>query len=981
MRISFPAFCLFFLNSFVYSQNEKIVAFTINEGLPSNHIYSCIEDNKGFLWIATDAGVARFDGKHFQIFTTENGLSDNEVLEIVKEQNGTIWINSFKQSPAYFDEAKNKFIVAIDNFKLNKLSGTTNMSLFALPDSGVVYHNENGSFIFYNKKLDSISSSIKNKMLVFGKIKKNEQWFYKRIIGKNKWRSELIYKNILLKKTDHILLKEKFEKYIHFLNNDDKLYLTNLESGKCFIYSNFKSNPLQYQIDSIDLKESISYVGALEKYIYFTTHSGEVKIYSKQSLKFERTISGNYLANNIFIDSKQNTWVATVDKGLIVYTNTPLNKIQLPIAFQHNNFLSIAKKADTILAGTYYGSVVAYAKNNFQLHQIIEKKPSRQRKIIVAKNDIFSISEDGIYVNYITKLNNPQGLLVKGKTGLIYNDTLLLIGNVVGIQHINLANYKCNISTRFKRVICLSKSKDGKVYYGSTDGLYTYDVNTQQSNSLQYIHPKLSQRIVAITITQDSLIWVATANNGVLVLKKDSVIRHITTENGLASYSAKCMAASELNQVWIGTSAGISKIKYQIYNKQFQYKIQNLTITDGLPSNEINEMIYSNDTMYIATSNGIGIVPKSILIPQFNIPVYLIDIKINQQTKNISDKYDLDVNEQNIQMNFAAVELSGHFKKLQYKFDNQSQWLDLNNMTLSLQLTSGDYKVLVRALDVNGNISNEILKLRFIVATPIWKKYWFWIIILLMSQFFLYLFVNRIQINRRNNKMAKELATVQTAALEQQAFTSLMNPHFIFNALNSIQNFINKQDRQNANRYLTDFASLIRKNFEGAQESFIALEQEIENLKIYFRLEQMRFENKFSYTIEIDDKIDLDEWMIPSMMLQPLIENSLLHGIMNSAVKGQISIHINLEIDNLRIVIVDNGIGIDNSKNFNKFNLHKSRGMGLILKRIQALNQLIKHPIVFNTSIAYNDDKNPGTKISILIPLNLYESWLKVQSK
>jgi hypothetical protein len=176
-------------------------------------------------------------------------------------------------------------------------------------------------------------------------------------------------------------------------------------------------------------------------------------------------------------------------------------------------------------------------------------------------------------------------------------------------------------------------------------------------------------------------------------------------------------------------------------------------------------------------------------------------------------------------MQFAGIELSGHFKNLQYSLDENGKWTNLDENTLTVQLNSGTHIVKVRAVDVNGNISDKILKIGFDVTTPFWNAIWFWAVIAIILQSIIIYLINLRQKKRKEAKLAKKNAGVQIASLEQQAFTSLMNPHFMFNALNSIQHYINVQDRQNANRYLSDFASLIRKNFEAAQQSFIPLEQ------------------------------------------------------------------------------------------------------------------------------------------------------------
>ena len=236
------------------------------------------------------------------------------------------------------------------------------------------------------------------------------------------------------------------------------------------------------------------------------------------------------------------------------------------------------------------------------------------------------------------------------------------------------------------------------------------------------------------------------------------------------------------------------------------------------------------------------------------------------------------------------------------------------------------------------------------------------------------------KLKRRKNKIALEYANLQTAALEQQSFTSLMNPHFIFNALNSIQHYINLQDRKNANRYLSDFASLIRKNFEAVQQYFMALDQEIENLKIYLRLEKMRFTEKLDFQIEFDEAIDIEHIMIPTMMLQPLLENAILHGIVPSSLPGNIIIKFSHSPNYIIIEISDNGIGIKNSQKIKQpSELHKSRGMELINKRIAALNHFSILPITISQSSILDSPSNPGNRTIISIPIDLYKNWLTRQ--
>lgn len=959
------------------AQKSEYTAYTVANGLPSNHVYQCVQDNNGFLWVATDAGIARFDGKYFQVFTTADGLPDNEVIHVAKEKNGRIWVNCLRQSPAYFDEIKNKFVTVEINKGDNKKSGTVGMSLYALPDSGVVYLNEYGSFVFINRKLVPAHGDLGSPHT---RILSNNDG---SIVSMARGRKDGLLKFFHIKNDkviDSCVVKLHSNIFSSSSIHLDNLYLQDYEKGIINRFYNFTFNPLRYQVDSIKTSEPFFSLGFTGSYLYTLSNSGKIYVYNKHTLQQEQSLNGDYLPNSYFIDNKGDIWISTVDKGLLVHRNTKLTLVKIPTNFSHTNFISLAYQNHKILAGNYYGEVIESNSNDFSTYTIIKKTPSRIRKIITSKNDVYTISEDGIYLNYTTPIHYPlTKRIATGKTAIQYNDSIIIIGTVVGLMHLNTITKNISKSVRYKRVVTLAKSKEGLLYFGSTDGLYRYDIVNDQFESLSRLHLQFSQRIAGITITADGLIWVATSGNGLVVMRDNKVITHLTEKQGLISNASRSTTIGKRKQIWLGTTKGISIVNYSIIKDSLVYKVQNLSSDDGITSNEINEMITVNDTVYAATGAGISIIPTDISIPRFNIPVQLIQVTINQRDTILAKHYRLTDKDQYIQMRFAAIEIGGHFKNLQYTIGENQQWTDLNGMTLNLKLTSGKHNVKVRAVDANGYASEQVATFEFHIDTSLYKTFWFWLIITVISQLSIIYWINQKRKKRREVKLNKEILNVETAALEQQAFTSLMNPHFMFNALNSIQHYINVQDRQRANRYLSDFASLIRKSFEAAQKFFIPLEEELENIRIYLRLEQMRFPEKFTYRIDIADKLDLEKWMIPTMMLQPLLENAILHGLMPSSSLGQLTIRIEEQGTNLIIEISDNGIGIQNSQLFHQQTLHKSHGTQLIRKRIAALNHFGKDPINIQVTSAYNDLKNPGLSIKLTIPFGLYNAWLAVQ--
>jgi LytS/YehU family sensor histidine kinase len=207
------------------------------------------------------------------------------------------------------------------------------------------------------------------------------------------------------------------------------------------------------------------------------------------------------------------------------------------------------------------------------------------------------------------------------------------------------------------------------------------------------------------------------------------------------------------------------------------------------------------------------------------------------------------------------------------------------------------------------------------------------------------LFIMRINREKRERYQESLEFKAKLLTLEQQTLNASMNRHFIFNSLNSIQYFINTQDKLSANKFLSNFAKLIRKNLDSSAEDggLVSLQEELERLELYLSLEAMRFKDRFDYRISIDHRIDTESIKIPSMLFQPYVENSIIHGIlpMNDQ-KGKIEVVLKLEHNKLLVQIDDNGVGIDKSLQNKGLTSgdHQSKGMEITSKRIDILNKI-----------------------------------------
>lgn len=440
MRCTTLGLLIFFIQNQCIAQQNNYTAFTVNDGLPSNYIYRCVEDDKGFLWVATDAGIARFDGKRFQVFTTEHGLPDNEVLAIVKENNGRIWINCFKQSPAYFNEIQNRFINATEDTNLAKIKeGTIAMRAFTLQNGGVMFINEKGSFIVRYNTITPYHIGVRNDYILIKENKDSSNLG----IGVTLANTEKKIKIYQIKNAvylDSMVLKTFNLKQSGLLGpglSDGKLYLFNEMMGKCYVVSNFTTHPLSFKIDSISIPEPFNNYEFNNTSFYLLGVSGKIYLFNKKTLQAEEVVTGNYLTNSIFKDSKNNLWVSTIDKGLLMYKKKQFGMVDMPDKFTHSNFLSIARKQDgTLVAGNFYGEVLEIKDKKINSHTIPEKtRIARQRKILLSQNKVFTFSESGIYINYTKKLSNA-------KTAIAYNDSIILFGKYSGLQKINTITEK-----------------------------------------------------------------------------------------------------------------------------------------------------------------------------------------------------------------------------------------------------------------------------------------------------------------------------------------------------------------------------------------------------------------------------------------------------------------------------------------------------------------------------------------------------------
>ncbi|MCH2224961.1 MAG: histidine kinase, partial [Crocinitomicaceae bacterium] len=292
-------------------------------------------------------------------------------------------------------------------------------------------------------------------------------------------------------------------------------------------------------------------------------------------------------------------------------------------------------------------------------------------------------------------------------------------------------------------------------------------------------------------------------------------------------------------------------------------------------------------------------------------------------------------------------------------------------------LGSGSYRFLLIAANEDGVWSDDPLIFNFTVETPVWRRTWFIVVTILMILIILFLLyritTNRIQ-RRAEEKQKQVLIEKNFLELEQKALRLQMNPHFIFNALNSIQSLIGTEKETEARYYLAKFSRLMRQILNNSRKSEITLEEEINTLENYLLIEQFCSGNSFEYFVETEDELETDFINIPPMLIQPFVENCIKHGFKRSTNNTNI-IKISCEENSglLIFTIEDNGIGREKSAEINmnsKETYHESTSMRVINQRLDLLNADNAYRSLEIVDLSDEENRPMGTRIIIRIPID-----------
>lgn len=938
--------------------------YTINDdnGLPSNEVYDLAQDSFGFMWVGTNAGLYRYDGTDFTAYnnTAHRGKA---ISHLRIDGTGKLWCQNFTGQI---------FSVSADTLKqeYDWSKRIKNFPVFCFDKQHHIWiSGDSGLYLYNGKAMVSYTGSAQLRSVPGSSVFVDMRWHNNRLYFSEKKAIGYIQngKVTILEKTDRparlaeltlmssfhtvqsrLLLLTRTEKAntLWEVRNDSVCWLTELPATLGRVYSMHNDGAGKLWIGGS--------LGTLcYDYNLQPLYNGQLLFKDKSISKVLLDKEGNYwfstLQDGIYVVPGTDVWIYTSANSALADTRvkqlTRDENGNLYIGYQNGQVTRYhlqSGKATTITLPTTPTDVQAMEYN------------AAAQKLVVAQNKTWLINTATMQPVPVQGISNVKAMAqVSGDT--------FLFGSVITSC---LLTVKPNIDTLFflrnKRTRTVFADTARREWWlGHTDGLWLWAGG--QLTELTYKGHAISA--TDIVQTTNGMIWVSTLTDGVLGYSNRQPVIQLKDETGIRHGFVRKMAANG-NTLWIAAEDNLTV--YDVTTKATQHYSR----FDGLPSNEITDIEFLNNKILLATPKGLVEIPEGFNPVNPVAPsIFISGVAVNERDTLMAEKYTLAFKDNNIRISFKGIAFRSHGQfSYKYRLLGLNHWWVTTNSQSNFarypSLPPGSYVFEVKAINEDGVESTGTARVHITVLKPFWQQWWFYVLcglvlVAIVSGYFTW----RIGMLRRRAAMEKRLANSQLSALKAQ-----MNPHFMFNALNSIQDLVLQQDTANAQLYLGKFSELTRAVLEASGDEFISLQKETEMLRLYLDLEKLRFGNDMQYTLLVDEQIDTDEMKIPAMLVQPFVENALKHGLLHKQGSKQLEVEFAMKGAMLVCTIDDNGIGRKAAEEINaRKKKHKSFATEATADRLRLLHDY------YNLNIDLQlIDKPTGTRVVLTIPV--YES-------
>lgn len=935
-----------------FTQNQPaFIQIQEDRGLQSNTIYNIYVANNGLLYIAHSKGLSSFDGNAFINYYNKD-YPFTEVSNIIETTDGSIFCKAF-----------NNVLYRVSNDSLYHYKNITSKFGFS-PSSAAtqtIISIKNDSLLFintptkntYSKALSvaqEIQTPLANPVFIGSGLQDNTTSLFVVDSLLNIYRLP-----------NNVFPPGRY----HYCNGN--IFLTDIHHPKKIIFYNKQKI---FNLPNTESSFTINYIATTNNMVWVCTSNG---IFYKESNENDtqfRHILPGYNVSSITETKENNFFVGTIGKGLLFIPNFDVQNVLE--SSSSINTITLHKKK--LIAGCSFGTVHSYTLGTKQLTTKTSKEIGDVK--FIWKDSLLNID---IQSAGKTLINNQVFNFTVKDLCVIKNNILLATNSGVYLYKTKqsaytwVEEYAINKGNNSILKLSFSNEHTSNIKYNAAEDII-YISNYTGLMQLKKGDAQASKLIEPNCVLKDICVY----NQKLLLASKDK---------GILQWNGKSYEPAFINNPTDGILYKFEVYKNELWvvgeNAIFCYaqnQLYRYASAIGITAKNVASLAINDDDVFLNTGYGVLRFPKKSIVQAASAPSFILNKVMNVNGNGtISNYQKLPNNHNTINLNFSLISYANAANThIAYSINGlpiAHLEADIRQLPLT-SLKADSYTILFYLVSNNRLNPKPVGSFSFTIQPSFYNTWWFYLLIaLIISTITYYLVKYRIK------KIKQDLSLKQSKLLLEReldkstllGIKAQMNPHFIFNALNTIQSYVYMNDKRNAGIYISKFSDLTRSILDMSNKEFISLQEEINALEIYLSLEKMRFEDSFDYSIQVAASLRKDSTQIPSMLIQPYVENAIKHGLLHRKTNRVLQIIFEKKDDYLKVIIDDNGIGRKRSEEINKSNQrrHQSFALAANKKRLDILKQHFN-----NINLTIIDKISPlgepeGTRVIITLPIQI----------